>query len=67
MSQGGGGASGAYSTQPPTREELERQAKIPQIMLIMRLANMGLCVFMGLVAVLELISVPVSAYLLMVE
>ncbi|CAM9906733.1 unnamed protein product, partial [Choristocarpus tenellus] len=40
----------------PTQAELDRQAKVPQLTIYMRLANMGLCVLLAATAVVNLVG-----------
>ncbi|CAN0026734.1 unnamed protein product, partial [Discosporangium mesarthrocarpum] len=44
----------------PTQEELDRQAKVPQLMIYMRLANMGLCVLLAATAVVNVFGGDLS-------
>ncbi len=54
-----------------TQAEVERQLKVPRLIFMTRCLNLALCVLMGIVAILELLTTPsasagiLSVYLLM--
>ncbi len=41
-----------------TQADVDRQMKIPRLVFVTRILNLGMCVLMGLVAILELIKSP---------
>eukprot|EP00903_Cladosiphon_okamuranus_P020176 g18520.t1 len=53
----GGGAQPAAA---PTAAELERQVKVPQLMIYMRVANIAICVLLATAAILKLITVDLD-------
>ncbi|CAM9503321.1 unnamed protein product, partial [Ectocarpus sp. 6 AP-2014] len=55
-----GGGLPQQAAAAPTAAELERQAKVPQLMIYMRVANIALCGILAATAVLKLIGAGVD-------